>query len=121
MKILGIVGLILGAFALALGLHLHFIYAQEVSTAITKADYAIIVDGLEYMESQEYEDLYTSIQFVTTYGILVACVGFLAIMLSLVPVMKKRKFAWIGVVTGVLSFLIGGFYVFEFGMRYWMD
>lgn len=109
MKILGIIGVVVGVLAVIMGAYLHFAIAPA-------ADLAETVINLETSLSETY---YGSAEHVlqrtimgakTDIGEYTLLVGGIAFLLSFVPAIKKQNFAWIGVVLGLIGLFIGAAY-----------
>ncbi|MCH2226127.1 MAG: hypothetical protein MK066_15265 [Crocinitomicaceae bacterium] len=107
MKVLGIIGLLFSTIAISLGLHLHFAFARAVDVVNKEIDAAIAERGLDFLQSQEYRDLFQLVEFKTTYGMIVMLIGTLSILLCVFPAMRLFRIAWIGVVLGLITFAIG--------------
>lgn len=107
MKVFGVIGVIAGVIAASVALHLHFIYAKAVDLLNEKIDSSIDEKGLEFLQSTEYGSMRELVDFKTTYGIIVMLMGVAAVLISIYPAVKKFKVAWVGVVLGLISFLIG--------------
>ena len=75
MKVLGVIGLLVSTIAISLGLHLHFAFAKAVEVVNKEIDAAIAERGLDFLQSQEYRDLFQLVEFKTTYGMLVLLFG----------------------------------------------
>jgi DMSO reductase anchor subunit len=107
MKILGIIGVLVSVISVTLGLHLHFIYVKAVAIVQQEIDIAISERGLDFLQSQEYFDLCQMVDFKSTYGMLILILGTLSILLSIFPAVKHLKFAWAGVIFGLITFIFG--------------
>ncbi|PWL32841.1 MAG: hypothetical protein DCO96_00390 [Fluviicola sp. XM-24bin1] len=107
MKVLGVLGVIASVIATSVALHLHFVYAKAVDLLNKEIDTNISEKGMEFLQSQDYRRLYELVDFKTTYGMIVMLMGAAAVLISIYPVVKKFKVAWVGVALGLISFLIG--------------
>lgn len=104
MKALGIIGTIIGAIAGLLGAYLQF--AVVPAAAIAESNWA--ADHPEsYYGSIEHQLDMSAMEAATDFGIIVMFAGLLAVLLSIVPAIKKQKIAWVGVVLGLIAFFIG--------------
>lgn len=110
MKVLGVIGVIVSVISLSLGLHLHFVYAKLVHMVNSQIDDAIADRGLNFLQSQDYRDWFQIVDFQTNYGMLVLLLGTISIIISIFPAVKKFKFAWAGVIFGLITFFIGTLY-----------
>ncbi|MCR9171006.1 MAG: hypothetical protein NXI10_00825 [bacterium] len=110
MKVLGVLGVIAGVIAASVALHLHFIYAKAVDLLEKEVTANIDEKGLEYLQSDEYREMFELIDYKTDYGIIVMLLGVVAVLISIYPAVKKFKIAWVGVAFGLLSFVIGAAY-----------
>ena len=104
MKILGIIGTLFGAIAGILGGYLQFVLvpAREIAVVRWEAN----VDDAYFGSIQHRMDM-TALEAVTDYGAVVMFAGLLALLLSIVPAIKKHNIAWIGVGLGLIIFLLG--------------
>lgn len=110
MKVLGVIGIIISVIALTVGLHLHFIYAKAVDLIDAEITAMIEKEGLTFLESAQYKQMFEIKDFETTYGMLVMLLGALSILLCLFPALKKFKVSWAGVFFGLVTFFIGAAY-----------
>jgi len=110
MKILGVIGVIISVIALTIGLHLHFIYAKAFDLIDARMTDSIEKEGLTFIESAEYQQMFSIKEFETDYGVIVMLAGAFSLLLCLFPAVKKFKLAWVGVVFGLITFVIGAAY-----------
>lgn len=107
MKILAIIGTLIGIVAIAAGLYLQFFVADAAAIAestIFGAHDESWYGGAEHSAALE------AMNWKTDLGIGVLFAGILAFVLSIIPAIKKQKIAWIGVLTGLAAFVIGALY-----------
>jgi len=107
MKVLGVIGIIVSVISLSFGLHLHFAYAKAVDIVNKQIDSSITERGLDFLQSQEYRDLFQLAEFKTTYGMLVMVLGAVSTILCIFPAARKFNIAWFGVVFGLTTFILG--------------
>lgn len=110
MKALGIIGVIFSVVSLSVGLHLHFVYVKLVQMVNVKIDDAIAEQGINFIQSPLYREWFQLVDFETTYGMLVLLLGTISILICIFPAVKKFKFAWFGVLFGLITFFIGALY-----------
>lgn len=106
MKALGIIGVVVGFVALISGAYLHFsvVPAAEIADSADQLGAAL---GDTYFGSAEEhlnQDVMTAKIDFGKYTLLLGGVAFL---LSIVPVVKGQKNAWVGVACGLFAFFVG--------------
>jgi ABC-type antimicrobial peptide transport system permease subunit len=104
MKILGIIGTIFGAIAGILGGYLQFVLVP--AGEIAESRWTANLDDGYYGSPQHMIDM-SAMEAVTDFGAVVMIAGLLALLLSIVPAIKKHHIAWIGVGLGAIMFLLG--------------
>lgn len=104
MKILGIIGTIVGAIAGILGGYLQFVLVPAADIAESRWRMAT---SDAYFGSLEHQLDRSTMSAATDFGVIVMGAGLLAFLLSIVPAIKKQKIAWIGVGLGVIMFFLG--------------
>ncbi|PWL31510.1 MAG: hypothetical protein DCO96_04735 [Fluviicola sp. XM-24bin1] len=104
MKILGIIGTIVGAIAGILGGYLQFVLVPAADIAESRWRMAT---SDAYFGSLEHQLDMSTMSAATDFGVIVMGAGLLAFLLSIVPAIKKQKIAWIGVGLGVIMFFLG--------------
>lgn len=107
MKLLGILGTVIGLLSGLLAVYLQFIIAPAAEIAETSINFGVSQQGMEYYGSAEHHLNRASMEAVTDFGIILLFAGILATVISVIPAIKKIKFAWIGVALGVISSMIG--------------
>ncbi len=107
MKALGVTGFVLGIIATLLGIYLQFVVVPAAEAA--EASNAILAQmgGDNFYESPEYRLNWAIADAVVDFGTIVMGAGLLAFLVSIVPAIKKRKIAWIGVLLGLVTFFLG--------------
>ena len=110
MKVLSYISVAIGTVALALGIYLHFVVAENAAIAESNFDNMPMLIGDSYYGSPDHSADLDAMSLKTDTGIVVFFAGILAVVLALVPALKKHKSAWIGVVFGLAAFLIGALY-----------
>jgi hypothetical protein len=110
MKVLSYISVAIGTVALALGVYLYFVVAENAAMAESNFDTMPILMGDSYYGSAEQGADLDAISLRTNTGVIVFFAGILAVVLAIVPALKKQKSAWIGVVFGLAAFVIGALY-----------
>lgn len=108
MKILGIIGVVVGIVALLMGVYLEFSVAPAADSAALSDE--IMSRGDAYWGSAAHVLNTNLMDAKLTIGQYTLLVGGGALLLSIVPAIKKQKIAWIGVVCGLFALLIGAAY-----------
>lgn len=104
MKILGIIGTLIGAVAGILGGYLQFVMVPDAEMADARLN-AYLNEA--YYESVQHQLDMSTISTMKDFGAAVMFVGLLAFLLSIVPAIKKQHIAWIGVGLGIVMFFLG--------------
>lgn len=104
MKILAIIGTLIGVAAIVAALYLQFVVAEDA--AIGESIMSQVHDE-SWFGSAEHTAALDAMNFKTDLGIGVMFAGLLGFLLSIFPAIKKQKIAWIGVLTGLGAFIIG--------------
>jgi ABC-type antimicrobial peptide transport system permease subunit len=104
MKILGLIGTIVGAIAGILGGYLQFVLVPEAELADARASSFL---NETYFGSLQHQMDMATVSDMRDFGAMVMFAGLLAFLLSIFPAIKKQNIAWIGVVLGVLMFFLG--------------
>lgn len=107
MKLLGIFGTVIGLLSGLLAVYVQFIVVPAAEIAETAINFGVSQQGLEYYGTAEHNLNQASVEAVTDFGIILLFAGLLALLVSIFPAIKKQKFAWIGVILGLISSLIG--------------
>lgn len=107
MKILAILGTFVGVLAIASALYLQFAVAD--AAAIAESIFSETHDESWY-GSAEHMAALEAMNWKTDLGIMVMFAGLGAVLMSIVPAIKKQKLAWLGVLTGLAAGLIGAMY-----------
>lgn len=110
MKILGIIGTCIAGIAAIMAGYLHFVVAENSAIADRKIDALSELFGGEAYRSPMYAELLDEKYFKTDFGAIVLLVGAVAVLICLLPAIKKVKIAWIGVLLGLISFFVGAAY-----------
>jgi uncharacterized membrane protein YkgB len=113
MKKLAIFSAVLGLLGLAFALYLHFVIAENAAIAEIDIQYAQQYfgdDSLAYYETAEYKNNFTKIELKTDMGIISLLIGSIIFIIGLIPVVKKQKLGWIGVLGGLAAFFMGAAY-----------
>ncbi len=110
MKALGIVGVAMGALAIALGLYLQFVLVPAADDAEVNWDLAISMGQDNYFGSIQHAADMDAIDAKVDFGAIVMGGGLLAFLLSVLPAIRKNHVAWIGVGTGLITFFMGAAY-----------
>lgn len=114
MKQFAIISAILGALSLGLAIYQQFIvvgnaYDAEALMATGERSY----DGddvYDYYMSSEYQEYRATYERKVDMGIVTLFVGLAIFLVGIVPVVKKQKLGWIGIVGGLASIIIGIIY-----------
>ena len=104
MKTLAIIGTTLGAIAALLGIYLQFVLVEAAS--IARSRWTNVFDE-SYYGSVEHQSDMAAMSAVIDFGVVVMATGLLAFLLSIIPAIKKKGIAWIGVILGVITFILG--------------
>jgi ABC-type sugar transport system substrate-binding protein len=110
MKVLAYISVAIGTVALALAVYLYFVVAENAAIAQLNSDRMPTLIGESYYGSQAQQDDLDAMSLKTNTGVIVFFAGILTTVLALVPAIKKQKAAWIGVVFGLVAFVIGALY-----------
>lgn len=110
MKILGIIGTSLGAVAAAMAGYLQFVLSSKAAAADKAIEIQREVIGDSFYGSAEHMQLLNDADATVDFGIYVLLIGGIAVVVSIVPAIKKISVAWIGVALGLISFFIGAAY-----------
>lgn len=107
MKKLALIGVVLGALAAIAGIYDYLVVdpAKNVAEATLFGDHPDSFYG-----SPEQAELWEISEFGTNFAIGVMGLGLLALILSIIPAVKKEKIAWAGVVLSLVGFIIGALY-----------
>lgn len=107
MKVLGIIGVVVSVIALGLGAYLQFSVVPAAEDAELRIEISSnTYDGLFY-EAPGYQADQDIVRSVVPAGEMVLLAGGIAFLLSIVPAIKKQNIAWIGVVIGLGTLLLG--------------
>ena len=104
MKILAILGTFVGVLAIAAALYLQFAVVE--AAAIAESISSETPDA-SWSGSAERKAVMDAMNWKTDLGIMVMFAGLAAVLMSIVPAIKKQKLAWLGVLTGLAAGLIG--------------
>jgi hypothetical protein len=104
MKILAIIGTLIGIVAIAAALYLQFSVAEKAAIA---ESIIFQTHDESWYGSAEHTTALEAMNLKTDLGIGVMFAGILGFLLSIFPAIKKQKIAWIGVLTGLVAFVIG--------------
>ena len=114
MRILGIIGAVLGVIAIFFAMY----YIAVVIPTAESADAAMerILSSRDYnamdspFDNPAYKMNFELRSMKVDYGEYLMATGLLAFLLSIFPAIKKQKIAWIGVGLGLISLFIGAAY-----------
>ncbi|MBI3135624.1 MAG: hypothetical protein HYZ14_13180 [Bacteroidetes bacterium] len=107
MKVFSYISAFFGVAAIAAALYLMFVAAPAADGAET----LLFGEHPEsFYGSTEHLSLLAQMDLKTDLGIIVMFSGILALLLGVMPVIKKQKAGWIGVLAGLAAFLIGAAY-----------
>ncbi len=107
MKILAIIGTFVGIVAITAALYLQF----SVVDAAAIAESTLFGSHEEsWYGTAEHTAALDAMNWKTDLGILVMFGGLLALVMSIIPAIKKQKIAWLGVLTGLAAAAIGAAY-----------
>jgi len=109
MKGLGIFGLVVGILASLMAVYLHFIVVPAAEIADSSIESTFGMADFDYTSAAHRMNMEIR-DFKTTMGEYTLIAGALALLLSIVPAIKKHKIAWAGVVLGLICLLIGAAY-----------
>jgi hypothetical protein len=104
MKILAIIGTLIGVIAITAALYLQFVVAEDA--AIGDSIMSQSHDESWY-GSAEHKAAFAAMELKIDLGIVVMFAGIVGFLLSILPTIKKQKMAWIGVLTSLGAFFIG--------------
>ncbi len=104
MKILGIIGTILGAIAGILGGYLQFVLVPAREIAMARWNTSPYE---AYIGSAQHQMDMRAMEAVIDFGPIVMLTGIIAFLLSIIPAIKKHNIAWIGVGLGLIMFFLG--------------
>ncbi len=111
MKKFAIISAILGVFGLGLAAYQQFVVVSNASDAEMLMEIGSrAFDGEEvydYYASSEYQELRATYERKVDMGIIVLFAGIAILLVGIVPVIKKQKLGWIGILGGLASILIG--------------
>lgn len=107
MKLLAIIGTLIGVGAIATALYLQFVVAEDAAIGESIMSQ---VHSDDWYGSAEHLAAFGAMEFKTDLGIIVMFAGILGLLLSIFPAIKKQNIAWIGVLTGLGAFIIGAAY-----------
>lgn len=107
MKTLGTIGVVLAILAALCGVYLQFVVVPSAEVAEASIETSRQIGGERYFEMTEYRTNLAIIDAVITVGTFVMFFGFLAFLVSIVPALKKRNIAWIGVILGLAVGFLG--------------
>jgi uncharacterized membrane protein YkgB len=113
MKKLAIFSAALGLLGLAFALYLHFVIAQNAYIAESDIQHAQNYfgdDSLAYYDTIEYKNNFTKIELKTDMGIISLLIGAVIFIIGVLPVVKKEKLGWIGVLGGLAALVMGAAY-----------
>lgn len=110
MKVLGIIGVVVSVIALILGAYLQFAIVPAAEMAETSETIAYTTMGEAYYGSPQQALDFAARDAKTSIGEIVLLIGGLALLLSIVPAIKKINIAWLGVGLGVATTLLGAAY-----------
>ena len=109
MKVLGIIGVIVGVAAILMGCYLQFAVAPEALIADAADEVGMLLGDSYYGTPQQILNQ-TAMEAKTDVGEYTLLAGGIAFLLSIVPAVKKQKIAWVGVVCGLFALFIGAAY-----------
>ena len=109
MKVLGIIGLVVGIVALLMGAYLQFSIVPAAGVAETADELASSLGDLYYGSPAELINR-RDMEAKTEFGEYTLLVGGVAFLLSIVPAIKKQKTALFGVIFGFVALALGAAY-----------
>ncbi len=111
MKKFALVSAILGVLSLGLAIYQHFVIVENAAIAEVDMKHGLDTfrgdDIYEYYETSEYQESRATYELKTDMGIVTLFVGLAVFLVGVVPVIKKQKLGWIGIIGGLASILIG--------------
>lgn len=110
MKKLGIIGFVFGILAMVLGLYLQFSLVPAAAAADANWQLAIEITNDAYFGSLMHQTDMAIMDTKTDFAVIVMATGFLALLLSILPAVRKIRIAWVGVVLGLAMGLLGAAY-----------
>jgi hypothetical protein len=113
MKKLAVFSAVLGLIGVAFALYLHFVIAEKAYIAESDIQHAQNYLGdstLAYYETEEYQNNFAAIELKTDMGIMSLLIGAVIFIVGVIPVIKKEKLGWIGVLGGLTALAMGAAY-----------
>lgn len=110
MKKLGIIGFVFGLLAMVLGLYLQLSLVPAAAAADANWQLAIEVTNDAYFGSLMHQTDMAIMDAKTDFAVIVMCSGILALLLSILPAIRKIRIAWVGVILGFAMTFVGAMY-----------
>ncbi|OFZ66752.1 MAG: hypothetical protein A3D92_18785 [Bacteroidetes bacterium RIFCSPHIGHO2_02_FULL_44_7] len=110
MKKLGIIGFVFGLLAMILGLYLQLSLVPAAAAADANWQMAISMTNDAYFGSLMHQTDMAVMDAKTDFAVIVMFAGILAVLLSIIPAIRKIRIAWIGIILGVAMCFLGAAY-----------